>query len=130
MSSRVVKSKSTQEFELNANAPSAPTQTPKSAHQTTSVESSTARAHSLVGGFLREAQSLFPHKRAYFNIYDNQIITGACTRYYYDVMAVMEFDSFGVDASRMQIITAREVKCLQRGSIRLKSALPTAKNNA
>ena len=54
------------------------------------------------------------------------------------VMAArMVFDSFGVDASRMRIINAREVKCLETGnwsayggSIRLKCALPTAKNNA
>merc|ERR1719249_637889 len=88
----------------------------KSAHQTTSFESFTARAQSLVGGFLREAQSLFPQNRAYFNIYENQIITDACLRYFNDVMAaLMEFDSFGVDASRMQIINAREVKCLESG---------------
>merc|ERR1719295_669655 len=52
-----------------------------------------------------------------------------------ELSAAFVFDSFGVDASRMQIMNARTVKCLemgglsaQGGSIRLKCALPTKSN--
>jgi hypothetical protein len=53
-----------------------------------------------------------------------------------EMAARMEFDSFEVDTARMQIVNKHKVKCLQSGvssyggSIRLKCALPTKKNNA
>ena len=61
-----------------------------------------------------------------------------CTQWFHTDLnsAQFVFDSFGLDASRMQIINARSVRCLKTGyksayggSIRLKCALPM-KNNA
>merc|ERR1712129_514513 len=64
-------------------------------------------------------------------------IIGLCAKWFHTDLtsAQFVFDSFGVDASRMQIINARTVKCLKMGdvsayggSIRLKCALPTKSN--
>ena len=82
----------------------------------------------LIYGYIRDIQIDFDSV--------SRDIIDLCTKWFgtYLNSAQFVFDSFGVDASRMQIINARTVKCLETGnyqiggSLRLKCALPTKSN--